>query len=79
MQQERDTTLDSGRIDQWLAEDLGPGDVTTRATLGADRTVQASWIAKADGIVAGLAEARAECARMVEKLKERVAPKTVNA
>ena len=59
MQQERDTTLDSVRIDQWLAEDLGPGDITTRATLGADRAVQASWIAKADGIVAGLAEARA--------------------
>ena len=55
MQQERDTTLDSVRIDQWLAEDLGPGDITTRATLGADRAVQASWIAKADGIVAGLA------------------------
>ena len=52
MQQERDTTLDSVRIDQGLAEDLGPGDITTRATLGADRAVQASWIAKADGIVA---------------------------
>ena len=68
MQQERDTTLDSGRIDQWLAEDLGPGDITTRATLGADRAVQASWIAKADGIVAGLAEARAVFQRLDPQL-----------
>ena len=59
MQDEMITTLDSSRIEAWLAEDIGPGDVTTRATVGADRQLSARWVAKADGVVAGLAEARA--------------------
>ncbi|WP_348761124.1 carboxylating nicotinate-nucleotide diphosphorylase [uncultured Salinisphaera sp.] len=59
MQDEMTTTLDLTRIEAWLAEDIGPGDVTTRATVGADRRLAARWVAKADGVVAGLAEARA--------------------
>ncbi|RJS94172.1 carboxylating nicotinate-nucleotide diphosphorylase [Salinisphaera sp. Q1T1-3] len=56
---QRKTTLDDARIAAWLAEDVGPGDITTDAVIGADRGVAARWIAKAEGVVAGLAEARA--------------------
>lgn len=38
-----------------LAEDVGPGDVTTAATIPADRTGRARVIARAPGIVSGLA------------------------
>lgn len=37
-----------------LAEDIGPGDVTTQATIPADLEYTGHLIAKADGIVAGL-------------------------
>ncbi len=41
-------------IDRALAEDIGTGDVTTRAIVPAAATGRAAILAKADGIVAGL-------------------------
>lgn len=40
-----------------LAEDVGPGDVTTRATIPADCRAEARFLAKEDGVLAGLAAA----------------------
>lgn len=37
-----------------LAEDIGPGDVTSRLTVPEDRIVRARLIARADGILAGI-------------------------
>lgn len=45
-------------IQRVLAEDVGPGDVTTQATLPPDLTYAGDLIAKASGIVAGLDVAR---------------------
>ena len=42
-----------------LAEDLGPGDVTTLATVDPEACARAAIIAKAEGVVAGLGVARA--------------------
>lgn len=56
--------LDPARIDRWLAEDIGSGDVTTRAVLGDDQRIAGRWVAKAEGVVAGLAEAAAVFARL---------------
>lgn len=41
-----------------LAEDVGPGDVTTAATVPAARAGRATIVAKADGVVAGVEAAR---------------------
>jgi nicotinate-nucleotide pyrophosphorylase (carboxylating) len=51
-------------IDRALAEDVGPGDVTTLATVPADRQARASFLAKEAGVVAGLAVAERVFARM---------------
>ena len=40
-----------------LEEDLGPGDVTTDAVVDYDGTSEARMVAKAEGVVAGLAVA----------------------
>ncbi|MDX1418567.1 MAG: carboxylating nicotinate-nucleotide diphosphorylase [Rubricoccaceae bacterium] len=40
-----------------LAEDVGPGDVTTQATVPADQQATARFLAKEDGVLAGLAVA----------------------
>jgi nicotinate-nucleotide pyrophosphorylase (carboxylating) len=40
-----------------LDEDVGPGDVTTRATVPAARQAEARFLAKEDGVLAGLAVA----------------------
>jgi nicotinate-nucleotide pyrophosphorylase (carboxylating) len=47
-------------VDRALAEDLGPGrdDVTSVATVPAEQTARADLVARADGVVAGLAVAR---------------------
>src|SRR5690554_4270018 len=37
-----------------LAEDVGPGDVTTEATVPAGTQAEAHFLAKEDGVVAGL-------------------------
>jgi nicotinate-nucleotide pyrophosphorylase (carboxylating) len=44
-----------GMLRSWIAEDIGRGDVTTQALLGnSARPGEAVWIAKADGVIAGL-------------------------
>ena len=44
-------------IDRALAEDVGPGDVTTEATIPAATRAEARFLLKEDGVVAGLAVA----------------------
>ena len=51
-----DEALDA-LLDRALAEDLGPGDVTSRSTIPADRQASAYFLLKEDGVVAGLAVA----------------------
>lgn len=46
-------------ISRALAEDIGPGDVTTNSIVPADATASARIVAKQDGIVSGLAVAQA--------------------
>lgn len=41
-------------LSSWLSEDLGRGDRTTQGLLNTEVTRTAKWIAKADGVVAGL-------------------------
>ncbi|MFQ5569788.1 MAG: carboxylating nicotinate-nucleotide diphosphorylase [Rhodothermales bacterium] len=43
-----------GIIGHALAEDVGPGDVTTLATIPPDTTAEARFLAKKDGVLAGL-------------------------
>src|SRR4051812_44684804 len=45
-------------VEQALAEDVGPGDVTTLATVAADAAGSAVFQAKAAGVLAGLALVR---------------------
>jgi nicotinate-nucleotide pyrophosphorylase (carboxylating) len=47
-------------VDRALAEDLGPGrdDVTSVATVPAEQTARADLVARADGVIAGLAIAQ---------------------
>jgi nicotinate-nucleotide pyrophosphorylase (carboxylating) len=51
-------------IDLALAEDRGPGDWTTRWTVPARTRVQATIVAKAEGVVAGMALASAAFLRL---------------
>ena len=44
-------------VDLALAEDVGPGDVTTQATIPAGTQARATFLAKASGVVAGLTAA----------------------
>jgi nicotinate-nucleotide pyrophosphorylase (carboxylating) len=46
-------------VEAALAEDIGTGDVTSTATIPADQTDVADLVARADGVVAGLAVAAA--------------------
>ena len=48
----------AARVARWLAEDVGPGDVTTEAIVPAEARAEAVWVAKSDGVVAGLSHAR---------------------
>ncbi|MDH4180255.1 MAG: carboxylating nicotinate-nucleotide diphosphorylase [Armatimonadota bacterium] len=41
-----------------LAEDIGPGDITTAATVAPDADCRAEIVAKAEGVIAGLGIAR---------------------
>ncbi len=45
------------KLREFLAEDLGEGDVTAAAIIPANLMVKAEVIAKAEGIVAGIEEA----------------------
>ncbi|MGD1909360.1 MAG: carboxylating nicotinate-nucleotide diphosphorylase [Rivularia sp. (in: cyanobacteria)] len=57
------------RLKDWLREDIGRGDRTTQSLLSLDeREGKAQWIAKADGIVAGLPIA----GRVFQLLNEKV-------
>ena len=47
-----------------LAEDIGPGDITSELCVPADRQARAQILAKQDGVLAGLAVAR-ECFRQL--------------
>jgi nicotinate-nucleotide pyrophosphorylase (carboxylating) len=51
-------------LERALAEDVGPGDVTTLATVPADRQATARFLAKEPGVLAGLAVAERVFARM---------------
>lgn len=64
-------------IDEWLAspafaqlldaafvEDIHSGDVTTEAVIGGDTPIAAQWVAKQDGVLAGLAVAEAVFRRL---------------
>ncbi len=46
-------------VDLALAEDIGSGDVTSNSTISPDRQARATMLAKADGIIFGLAVAQA--------------------
>ncbi len=46
-------------IDLAIAEDLGPGDATSQATLPTDRTLHATIVAKEPGVIAGMPVANA--------------------
>ena len=52
----------------WLLEDIGRGDRTTQGLLLEESTAQATWVAKAPGVVAGLPIA----ARVFQLLDEKV-------
>lgn len=55
-------------VQRALAEDIGPGDVTTNSIIDSQKKAKAVWIAKQDGIVAGL-----EVAKLVfRKLDEQI-------
>lgn len=68
-----DPVIDVVCIDRWLAEDVHTGDVTTNAVLDAAAPVAARWVAKAKGVVAGLAEAEAVFRRLDPNLDWRPA------
>ncbi len=53
-------------IDRALEEDVGTGDVTTEATIGAETRAEATFLAKQDGILAGR--------HVAERILERVDP-----
>jgi nicotinate-nucleotide pyrophosphorylase (carboxylating) len=46
-------------VSRALAEDVGPGDVTTAATVAPEAQCRAEIVAKAEGVIAGLGVARA--------------------
>jgi nicotinate-nucleotide pyrophosphorylase (carboxylating) len=56
-------------IQRALAEDLGKGDVTTLCTIPEDATLEGRFIAKADGIIAGLEVARLTFALLDERVQ----------
>jgi hypothetical protein len=56
-------------ITRALAEDVGSGDVTTESTVPADSISTATFLAKDDGVLSGLAAADEIFARVDDKLK----------
>ncbi len=55
-------------IERALAEDVGAGDVTTLATIPDDQFAEATFLAKEDGVLAGLAVAERVFATLSPKL-----------
>jgi len=49
-----DTAQIKNIIQQALTEDIGSGDVTSNCTIAPDKILEGHWIAKEDGIMAGL-------------------------
>ena len=64
-----DLTAIDALIERALAEDVGPGDVTTLATVPAGQRARATFLAKEDGVLAGLTVAE----RVFAALNPRVA------
>lgn len=66
-----DTSLDqlTPIVQRALDEDLGDGDVTTLCTIPADATLKGRFIAKAEGIIAGLEVARLTFALIDERVQ----------
>jgi nicotinate-nucleotide pyrophosphorylase (carboxylating) len=56
-------------IDRALAEDVGPGDVTTQATVDASARARATIVQKAPGVISGLDVAEAVFARLDPHLR----------
>jgi nicotinate-nucleotide pyrophosphorylase (carboxylating) len=56
-------------IQRALDEDLGDGDVTTQCTIPAEATLSGDFIAKANGIIAGLEVARLTFALIDERVQ----------
>jgi nicotinate-nucleotide pyrophosphorylase (carboxylating) len=56
-------------IELAVAEDIGPGDVTSRATLPAELTLRARIVSKAEGVIAGLPVAEAVFTRVDPQLR----------
>jgi len=56
-------------IQRALDEDVGDGDVTTLCTIPSDATTRGDFIAKADGIIAGLEVARLTFALIDERVQ----------
>jgi len=52
-----------------LSEDIGDGDITTESILNSDRILEGRFIAKADGIIAGLELARITFSQLDENIK----------
>ncbi len=59
-------------IDLALAEDRGPGDVTSRWVIPARTRVRAEIVAKAEGVIAGVTPARAVFLRLDPRVDSRV-------
>lgn len=57
-----------GVIDAALAEDIGPGDITTNATIDASMVSTADIVARKDGVVAGLPIAARVFSRISSKI-----------
>lgn len=56
-------------IELAIAEDIGPGDATSEATLPADRTLYARIVAKAAGVIAGLPVAETAFAHVEPRIR----------
>ncbi len=54
-----DRNLIEASVREALAEDIGTGDITTRATIPEDMTASGNFIAKQDGVICGLDVVRA--------------------
>lgn len=54
-----DRNIVEASVREALAEDIGTGDITTRATIPEDMTASGNFIAKQDGVICGLDVVRA--------------------
>ena len=66
---ELDLTSIAKLVDKALAEDIGPGDVTSESIVPKGLNATAEFIAKEDGILAGSPAARLVFERISKKVK----------